>query len=92
MSSARDDSGPIISTGLVRDLAAAGALCESCGGMCVPTITVAILALNAAREVGFQVPWCVCAECPACRPFHEAVVAHAASRGEHDFKEDDYAP
>jgi len=64
----------------LRELAHAGALCESCGGLCTPTITIAILLLNAARQSETKIPWCHCEDCKVCGPFHEAVLRNANAR------------
>jgi hypothetical protein len=57
----------------LRELAASGALCQECGGLCVGTVDVGIHAL----ATGVPLPWCACPECPVCRPFRESISAYA---------------
>lgn len=59
---------------ILRELAESGALCELCGGVCVPSISVAILLTHAATDSGQRIPWCQCPECRVCAPLREAVL------------------
>ena len=67
---AANPAPPNIPDEWVRDLAAAGALCERCGGVHLVSIDQLVLALAARQENGVEVPWCTCREaCSACGPF-----------------------
>ncbi len=56
-------------------LAAAGALCAVCGGLCVPNIATAIIILQTQKLTGTSVPWCACVDCPSCGAFKGALRA-----------------
>lgn len=60
------------------ELAASGALCTECGGVCVPDVETAITLHHAARHAGVEIPRCTCVDrCPVCKPFHTAITALA---------------
>ena len=52
----------------VRDLAEAGAICESCGGVHIPDIDTAILAQDS------NLHWCDCEACQPCAEFRAALL------------------
>jgi len=53
---------------MVRDLAEAGGICETCGGLHVPDIDTALLAIRT------DFAWCDCAECQPCMAFREILL------------------
>ena len=57
----------------LRELIAAGGVCERCGGLHIPNIEAALLAPKG-------LPWCNC-ECSICGPFREAVHELMAQSG-----------
>jgi hypothetical protein len=69
----------------LKELAASGAICEVCGGVHVPDIDTAILALTAQQETGVEVPYCTCDGCRVCEAFRTAVASLAR---EHQLRED----
>jgi hypothetical protein len=64
----------------LNELADSGGLCESCGGVHIPDIDTAILALTAQREANVDVPHCTCSKCRTCVGFRLAVESIARSR------------
>jgi hypothetical protein len=64
---------PNISAEAIAELAESGGLCSECGGLHIPRIDVAILALNAERNSGVKIPFCHCESCPICREFREGL-------------------
>lgn len=64
----------------LQELAASGALCSDCGGLCLPSIEVAIVAVHAARAANVNIPFCTCLECRACRPLRDALDRLAIER------------
>ena len=72
----------------VRELAAAGALCEKCGGLHIVSMDQLVIALHAHKTPRVTVPWCTCAEeCPTCAPFLTKVgPAIAALQRDHEEK------
>jgi hypothetical protein len=63
---------PSISAEAIAELAESGGLCSECGGLHIPRIDVAILAVHAARKSGV-IPFCHCESCPICREFREGL-------------------
>lgn len=58
------------------ELAASGALCVDCGGVCVPDVDTAIILNQAARQARVEIPRCTCIDrCPVCKSFHAAITA-----------------
>jgi hypothetical protein len=53
---------------IVRDLAEAGGICETCGGLHVPDIDTALLSARTDFE------WCDCEGCAPCAAFRETLL------------------
>ena len=85
MNPANGDRSIPIPAEVVEELAASGALCPECGGLCVPNIDAAIMAAYTMRNAGIEVPWCRCAECQVCKPLRDAIHRLMRERTYHEF-------
>ena len=66
------DGGDSIPPDLLEELAASGALCETCGGLHVPDIATAIMAIRGREETRIRLPWCSC-DCRTCNEFRKSI-------------------
>jgi hypothetical protein len=64
---------PTISAEAIAELAESGGLCSECGGLHISRIEIAIIAVNAARESGVDLPTCRCETCGTCRAFRQTI-------------------
>lgn len=62
-----EGKGLPVSPELVEGLAAAGAICERCGGIHGVSIDQLIVALSVQRKTGTALPWCHCPDCSVCQ-------------------------
>src|SRR5438045_9201073 len=56
-----------------RELAESGALCSTCGGLCIATIEIGIIALSTRNQTGVGIPFCECDDCATCQPLNETI-------------------
>ena len=76
MGASDDINNPPVRPHDLDELAASGALCTECGGVCVPDVETAITLHHAARHARVEIPRCTCVgRCPVCKPFHTALAA-----------------
>lgn len=71
---------PAIPEEWIQELAAAGALCQVCGGIHLVSMDQLILASPQkffGESSGVEVPWCSCPRCPDCGPWKKTAAATA---------------
>jgi len=58
---------------MLRTLAATGAICPKCAGLCAASIDIAIVAVTVGRSTGVRIPLCGCFDCVTCGPLNAAL-------------------
>jgi hypothetical protein len=68
---------------MLRTLAATGAICSECGGMCASHLETLIIAANVSLSTGVRIPFCECSACRVCGALNKALERiHAAPRSQ----------
>jgi hypothetical protein len=65
------DPQPPISPEQLRELAAAGGICDRCSGVHVIGMDQVIHMIALQNQRGVKLPWCSCSACPECGPWKE---------------------
>jgi len=65
------DPTPPISPDHLSELAAAGGICDRCGGVHVMGMDQAIHMIALQNQRGVELPWCSCSPCAECGAWKE---------------------